>query len=161
RTRNGWALHTSSKGWKCLHTLTRDRAVMRPETRSLATLERATSLLSSRVHGPVPIRLPAPLIRMNSDSVSPLAPPWEDQPVEVATDNWLAVSETDRSIRRDLREIFVDELWAYRGLAYELMRRDIRVRYKQTVLGFAWAVLMPMLVVMAGATVRYAMAYIG
>jgi len=41
------------------------------------------------------------------------------------------------------------------------MRRDIRVRYKQTALGFAWAVLMPMLIVMAGATVRYAMAYIG
>lgn len=41
------------------------------------------------------------------------------------------------------------------------MRRDIRVRYKQTILGFAWAVLMPMMIVMAGATVRYAMAYIG
>jgi ABC-type polysaccharide/polyol phosphate export permease len=100
-------------------------------------------------------------MHMNSDSVSPLAPTWEDHPAEVGTDNWLAVSETERSIRRDLREIFVDELWAYRGLAYELMRRDIRVRYKQTILGFAWAVLMPMLVVMAGATVRYAMAYIG
>jgi lipopolysaccharide transport system permease protein len=41
------------------------------------------------------------------------------------------------------------------------MRRDIRVRYKQTALGFAWAVLMPLLIVMAGATVRYAMAYVG
>ena len=69
--------------------------------------------------------------------------------------------DQDRSIRRDLREILYDELWSYRGLAYELMRRDIRVRYKQTILGFAWAVLMPMLIVMAGATVRYAMAYIG
>ena len=97
----------------------------------------------------------------NSDSVSSVAPQWEDPPVEVGSDSWLALSETDRSIRRDLREVFVDELWAYRGLAYELMRRDIRVRYKQTILGFAWAVLMPMLVVMAGATVRYAMAYIG
>jgi len=64
-------------------------------------------------------------------------------------------------MRRDLREVLYDELWRYRGLTYELMRRDIRVRYKQTALGFAWAVLMPMLVVLAGATVRYAMAYIG
>src|SRR5262245_25766348 len=75
--------------------------------------------------------------------------------------SWISLADEDRSIGRDLREIFFDELWPYRGLAYELTRRDIRVRYKQTALGFAWAVLMPMLIVMAGATVRYAMAYIG
>ena len=64
------------------------------------------------------------------------------------------------SIRSDLREIFVDELWAYRGLAYELTRRDIRVRYKQTIMGFGWAVLMPMLVVLSGSLVRFAMSYV-
>jgi ABC-type polysaccharide/polyol phosphate export permease len=80
---------------------------------------------------------------------------------ELSNEAWISASEQDQSLRRDLREILYDELWHYRGLAYELMRRDIRVRYKQTVLGFAWAVLMPMLIVMAGATVRYAMAYIG
>jgi lipopolysaccharide transport system permease protein len=74
---------------------------------------------------------------------------------------WLSVPDEERSIRRELREIFHDELWRYRGLAYELMRRDIRVRYKQTALGFAWAVLMPAFVVLAGVTVRYAMAYVG
>lgn len=98
----------------------------------------------------------------NSDSVSPVAAPWQDvPPAEVAADTWMSLSDQERSIRRDLREILYEELWRYRGLAYELMRRDIRVRYKQTALGFAWAVLMPMLIVMAGATVRYAMAYIG
>lgn len=37
------------------------------------------------------------------------------------------------------------ELWAYRELLFFLAWRDIQVRYKQTVLGFAWAVLVPLL----------------
>jgi lipopolysaccharide transport system permease protein len=83
-----------------------------------------------------------------------------DEPLTDTSDAaWLTSARTP-SIRRDLREIFVDELWAYRGLAYELTRRDIRVRYKQTVMGFGWAVLMPMLIVLSGALVRYAMAYV-
>jgi lipopolysaccharide transport system permease protein len=32
------------------------------------------------------------------------------------------------------------ELWAYRELLYFFTWRDIKVRYKQTVLGFAWAI---------------------
>lgn len=35
------------------------------------------------------------------------------------------------------------ELWDYRELLFFLTWRDIKVRYKQTVLGFAWAVLQP------------------
>lgn len=35
------------------------------------------------------------------------------------------------------------DLWAYRELLYFLVWRDIKVRYKQTVLGAAWAVLQP------------------
>lgn len=35
------------------------------------------------------------------------------------------------------------ELWRYRDLILTLAIRDIRVRYKQTVLGVAWAVLQP------------------
>jgi lipopolysaccharide transport system permease protein len=37
------------------------------------------------------------------------------------------------------------ELWAYRELLWVLATRDIKVRYKQTVLGAAWAVLRPFL----------------
>src|SRR5437879_8006936 len=37
------------------------------------------------------------------------------------------------------------ELWSYRELLYFLVWRDIKVRYKQTVLGAAWAVLQPLL----------------
>src|SRR5207302_2637188 len=36
------------------------------------------------------------------------------------------------------------ELWRYRELLYILTWRDIKVRYKQTVLGAAWAVLQPL-----------------
>lgn len=35
------------------------------------------------------------------------------------------------------------ELWAYRELLWVLTARDIKVRYKQTVLGAAWAIIRP------------------
>src|SRR5262245_1987900 len=34
-------------------------------------------------------------------------------------------------------------IWEYRELAYFLAWRDIRVRYKQTALGAAWAIIQP------------------
>jgi lipopolysaccharide transport system permease protein len=37
----------------------------------------------------------------------------------------------------------LDELWEYRELFYFLTWRDIKVRYKQTVLGAAWAIIQP------------------
>lgn len=37
------------------------------------------------------------------------------------------------------------ELWAYRELLYFFMWRDVKVRYKQTVLGVLWVVLQPLL----------------
>jgi ABC-type polysaccharide/polyol phosphate export permease len=58
-----------------------------------------------------------------------------------------------------LREI-ASEIWQYRQLTYQLALRDVRIRYKQAVMGFAWAILMPGLIVLAGALVRYAMAYV-
>jgi lipopolysaccharide transport system permease protein len=39
----------------------------------------------------------------------------------------------------------VRELWAYRELLYFLAWRDLKVRYKQTVLGAGWAVVQPLL----------------
>lgn len=39
----------------------------------------------------------------------------------------------------------LNELWDYRELLYFLTWRDIKVRYKQTALGAAWAVLQPLL----------------
>jgi lipopolysaccharide transport system permease protein len=48
----------------------------------------------------------------------------------------------------------LDELWHYRDLLYILAWRDIKVRYKQAVLGGAWAVLQP-LVMMAVFTLLF------
>lgn len=39
----------------------------------------------------------------------------------------------------------LSELWAYRELVYFLTWRDIKVRYKQTVLGALWAVVQPVM----------------
>lgn len=36
------------------------------------------------------------------------------------------------------------DLWAYRELLYFLVWRDVKVRYKQTVLGAVWAILQPL-----------------
>lgn len=58
----------------------------------------------------------------------------EDEPEEIVIEprrGWLAV---------DWRE-----LWRHRELLYFLVWRDVKVRYKQTVLGVAWAVLVPVL----------------
>lgn len=45
--------------------------------------------------------------------------------------------------RRGWQLINVSEIWRARELLYILTWRDIKVRYKQTVLGIAWAVLQP------------------
>jgi lipopolysaccharide transport system permease protein len=39
----------------------------------------------------------------------------------------------------------VSELWRYRELFYFLTWRDVKIRYRQTVLGIAWAVLQPLM----------------
>jgi ABC-type polysaccharide/polyol phosphate export permease len=63
----------------------------------------------------------------------------------------------ERSVLNDLR-VIVRDMWHYRDLLYQLTRRDIRIRYKQAIMGFGWAVMMPVLIVLAGLVVRLAMA---
>ena len=46
---------------------------------------------------------------------------------------------------RGWRVLDLANLWEYRDLIYFLTWRDIKVRYKQTVLGAAWAVIQPFL----------------
>jgi len=41
------------------------------------------------------------------------------------------------------RALDLRELWAYRELVYFLVWRDVKVRYKQTMLGASWAVIQP------------------
>ena len=44
---------------------------------------------------------------------------------------------------RGWRHIDLSEIWRYRELLYFLVWRDIKVRYKQTVFGVAWAIMQP------------------
>jgi lipopolysaccharide transport system permease protein len=42
------------------------------------------------------------------------------------------------------------KLWEYRELFYFLVWRDIKVRYKQTILGAAWAIIQPFVTICSG-----------
>lgn len=46
---------------------------------------------------------------------------------------------------RPLFSIPLGEVWAYRELLYFFVWRDVKIRYKQTAIGAAWAVLQPFL----------------
>jgi lipopolysaccharide transport system permease protein len=60
-------------------------------------------------------------------------PPVEDKPVTIlrAPSGWQFIN--------------LRELWCFRELLAQLVWRDVKVRYKQTVLGAAWALLQPAL----------------
>ncbi len=50
------------------------------------------------------------------------------------------------------------ELFDRRDLLYMITWREIRVKYKQSIMGMLWAILMPTVIVCAGLIVRYAFA---
>lgn len=64
-----------------------------------------------------------------------LSPPGEPSP-QVETTRLQATSGFSRVLSPR-------ELWRYRDLAYQIAARDVTVRYRQTGLGAAWAVLQP------------------
>ena len=43
----------------------------------------------------------------------------------------------------DIREM-VSEQVGFRELLYQMTRRDLLLRYKQTIMGFGWAIFMPL-----------------
>src|SRR5271157_3538728 len=47
--------------------------------------------------------------------------------------------------RHGWRQLGLGEIWAHRELLYFFVWRDLKVRYKQTAFGAAWAVLQPLL----------------
>jgi ABC-type polysaccharide/polyol phosphate export permease len=64
-----------------------------------------------------------------------------------------------RSIFGDLREIAA-ELRHCTEILHQLTLRDIRIRYKQAAFGFAWALLIPAVVVLAGLVMRVAFSHV-
>lgn len=77
------------------------------------------------------IQLKLPERTRDVDDAAPAAPAAAEQPVTLIQppSGWQLVN--------------VRELWHFRDLLYFLAWRDVKVRYKQTVLGAAWAVLQP------------------
>ena len=49
-----------------------------------------------------------------------------------------------QSLTEDIREMFTEQV-TYRELLWQMTRRDLLLRYKQTIMGFGWAVFMPLL----------------
>src|SRR6266550_6777131 len=45
-------------------------------------------------------------------------------------------------------QLNLGELWHFRELLYFLTLRDIKVRYKQTLMGVAWVIIQPLLTVL-------------
>jgi len=92
---------------------------------------------------------------MNRPDPSPEPPAGNPQPAAPE-----APAEEHRpALGAEFREM-VCELVHYRELLWQMVLRDIRIRYKQAVMGLGWAVLMPMIIVAAGFLVKYAMAQI-
>lgn len=56
--------------------------------------------------------------------------------------------------RRSSVSSIAAELWDARDLVVQFMLRDINIRYTQAIMGFAWALLMPLLIVGAGLVFR-------
>src|SRR5262245_1358082 len=63
-----------------------------------------------------------------------------DLPAAAAREGWVRIRPSSGWRALDLKE-----LWRHRELLWFLAVRDIKVRYKQTALGVAWAVLQPLL----------------
>lgn len=72
----------------------------------------------------------------------------EDMPAENRETLWSLFGEMTR------------EIVATRELLLQMTARDIRLRYKQAIMGFGWALLMPMMLISAGLLVKSAMAHV-
>ncbi|HEY0083302.1 MAG TPA: ABC transporter permease [Pyrinomonadaceae bacterium] len=78
------------------------------------------------VHAPLPSRTAA------DDDTGGLLPRLPDRPV-------ILIESEETGV-----QLAFSDLWSYRELLYFLTWRDIKVRYKQTALGAAWAIIQPL-----------------
>ena len=72
----------------------------------------------------------------------------------------VASEQSARRMRRPSITQVVREVWDARDLVMQFVQRDLTLRYTQAVMGFAWALLMPLLVVGAGMMFRIVLATI-
>ena len=78
-----------------------------------------------------------PITAIQISSTSQAQPP---NPSSLPADQPLVVIEASKR----WAPLSLSGLWAYRELLYFLMWRDVKVRYKQTALGIAWAIIQPL-----------------
>lgn len=78
---------------------------------------------------------------LSSPALGKPASPGGDSKLQIANpQSAITIIRPSRGwVRLDLRE-----LWGYRELLYFFVWRDLKVRYKQTVLGAAWAIIQPL-----------------
>ncbi|HEU4477784.1 MAG TPA: ABC transporter permease [Pyrinomonadaceae bacterium] len=72
-----------------------------------------------------------------------------DQTMPAATNSYSSASRLpDQPLvviqPKQWKAVVLKDIWAYRELLYFLTWRDVKVRYKQTALGAAWAILQPL-----------------
>ena len=71
----------------------------------------------------------------------------------------LPISDSGKTGRNDWIWMFV-EPFHYHELLWQMVLRDIKLRYKQAVMGFFWALFIPVMVVFSGTVLKYVMATI-
>ncbi|MCA1632776.1 MAG: ABC transporter permease [Acidobacteria bacterium] len=86
-------------------------------------------------------RAPAP--RAPADAGSAEAATADDSLAPLPEGPRILIESEESGVRLNLGEV-----WAYRELLYFLTRRDIKVRYKQTLLGAAWVIIQPLLMML-------------
>lgn len=78
-------------------------------------------------------------------SVAELAPPPSEDVSQPTSMPVASAAVTVIEPKPGWQAINLAELWKYRELVYFLTWRDVKVRYKQTVMGAAWAIIQPLL----------------
>src|SRR6186713_982924 len=77
-----------------------------------------------------------------------IAPKLEGLPIELDLPHQSGLTLPSKPVvviepRNSWAAINLRDLWTYRELFYFLIWRDVKVRYKQTVIGMLWAILQP------------------
>jgi ABC-type polysaccharide/polyol phosphate export permease len=69
---------------------------------------------------------------------------WTPRQERMPRDGALGRNPEMRAFVADCREMLLEQL-EYRELLYQMVKRDLLVRYKQSIMGFGWAVFMPLI----------------
>lgn len=81
---------------------------------------------------------PAEIARTTTATAA-TAPAENDPDEDIFAAPFILIEADSRRIRFDLKQ-----LWLYRELLHFLVWRDIKIRYKQTLLGSSWAIIQPL-----------------